>query len=126
LLDLALRGFAPIWLKNWFARRLNNYEMHELAAMSEPVSNVDIVSGCYMLLRSDAFKAVNGFDERFFLYFEDFDLSLRIRSEGEVVYLPSMEIAHYGGSAAKKGFTHITLFAQSAWKFYQRHGWRWI
>lgn len=126
LLDLALRGFAPLWLKRWFARRLSHYEMRELEGKTEPVPGVEIVSGCYMLARTEAIAAIEGFDERFFLYFEDFDLSLRMRSVGELVYLPSMQIAHYGGNTAKKGLRHIALFAQSAWKFYQRHGWRWL
>lgn len=126
LLDLALRGFAPVCIKRLFARRLNQYEMRELAGRREPLAGITIVSGCYMLVRADAMGALAGFDERFFLYFEDFDLSLRIRDVGEVVYLPAMKIVHYGGHAAQKGLRHICLFAQSAWKFYQRHGWRWF
>lgn len=126
VLDLGLRGFAPQSLKDKFSTRLSRYEMREISARTEPVVGVDIVSGCYMLVRSEALAAIGGFDERFFLYFEDFDLSLRLGRVGEVVYLPAMEVAHYGGNAAKKGLRHIALFAQSAWKFYQRHGWRWL
>lgn len=126
VLDLGLRGFAPGWLKEKFRRRLGRYEMRDIASRTDPVVGVDIVSGCYMLIRSEALADVGGFDERFFLYFEDFDLSLRLGRVGEVVYLPAMVVAHYGGNAAKKGLRHITLFAQSAWKFYQRHGWRWL
>lgn len=125
-LDLALRGFAPQWLKRFFAGRLNRYEMRGLAGVTEPLVGVGIVSGCYMLVRADAISAIQGFDERFFLYFEDFDLSLRMHSVGELVYVPSMQIVHYGGNTAKKGLRHIALFAQSAWKFYQRHGWHWL
>lgn len=125
VLDLGLRGFAPSWLKEKFNTRLSRYEMREIAERADPVVGVDIASGCYMLARSGTLGAVGGFDERFFLYFEDFDLSLRLGRVGEIVYLPAMVVAHYGGNAAKKGPRHIALFAQSAWKFYQRHGWRW-
>ena len=124
--DLLLRGFAPARLKRSFVERLSRYEMRELAVSEGPVSGIEIASGCCMLIRRAALDQAGGFDERFFLYFEDFDLSLRLRSFGELVYLPSMQIVHYGGNTAKKGLRHIALFAQSAWKFYQRHGWRWL
>ena len=60
-----------------FHRRLSQYEMHDLSE-SERTECLMLLSGCFMLLDSEAFKAVDGFDEKYFLYFEDFDLSLRI------------------------------------------------
>jgi GT2 family glycosyltransferase len=126
IFDLLLRGFAPKWLKEYFHQRLGHYEMHELSGVSEPVTGINIVSGCCMLIRTEVYARVGGFDKSFFLYFEDFDLSLRIHEVGEVVYLPAMKIIHYGGQAARKGLLHISLFAASAWKFYRRHGWRWL
>jgi hypothetical protein len=125
VLDLLLRGFAPDWLKRFFCMRLSDYEMAELAAVSEPVHGVKVVSGCFMLMRTDLLQACGGFDEGFFLYFEDFDLSLRMGEMAEVVYLPGMKICHYGGQAARKGGRHISLFASSALRFYRQHGWRW-
>lgn len=126
IFDLILRGFAPKWLKNYFHQRLGDYEMHELSGVNQPVAGIDIVSGCCMLMPTDVYVKVGGFDKSFFLYFEDFDLSLRIHEVGELVYLPAMKIIHYGGHAAKKGLLHIRLFTKSAWKFYRRHGWRWL
>lgn len=124
LFDLLLRGFAPNWVKSFFIDRLARYEMHELRGQDTPVSDIEIVSGCFMLMPIACFRSIGGFDENFFLYFEDFDLSLRIASKGKLVYLPSMKIVHFGGYAANKGLYHIMLFCQSALKFYQRHGWR--
>lgn len=124
--DLLLRGFAPGWVRNRFMRRLSHYEMHELSESDSAVYGVPIVSGCCMLLRHKDYVAVDGFDDRFFLYFEDFDLSLRIRESGQLVYLPAMKIVHLGGNAAKKGLWHIGLFVASGFKFYCRYGWRWF
>jgi GT2 family glycosyltransferase len=124
LLDLLLRGFAPAAIKTLCRDRLARYERRDLSGLHEPVSGVALVSGCCMLMRSAAFAAAGGFDERFFLYFEDFDLSLRLHRQGEVVFLPSMKITHLGGHTARKGFHHIRLFAASAWRFYRTHGWR--
>lgn len=76
-----------------------------------------IVSGCFMLFRTDALKALGGFDERYFLYFEDFDLSLRAQKLGRVVYYPGVRIQHYGGGAGRKGWRHIKMFLRSALTF---------
>ncbi len=123
--DLLLRGFAPVRVQHLFEPRLARYEMRSLARQSGPVRDIKIVSGCCMLIRTETFKKAGGFDVKFFLYFEDFDLSLRLAKLGLVTYLPSMKIIHYGGHAAKKGWKHILLFASSGLKFYRRYGWRW-
>ena len=60
------------------------------------------------------------------MYFEDFDLSLRLHSVGRLIFLPQMHIVHHGGYSARKGWRHITMFTHSGWKFFQRHGWCWI
>jgi GT2 family glycosyltransferase len=77
-----------------------------------------------MLCRTAALKAVSGFDEGYFLYFEDFDLSLRIAKIGELAYVPAMRIKHAGGHAARKGRAHIGMFVRSAMRFFNTHGWR--
>ena len=121
---LAMRGFAPAWLKRALQRRLDEYDRADRPHDS-PVTDARIVSGCFMLMRRGAFDRANGFDERFFLYFEDFDLSLRISEHGAIVRLPSCRIVHAGGQASRKGMTHIRLFVRSAWRFFAKHGWRW-
>ena len=123
LLDLGLRGFAPGFLKRRFAGRLARYEMRDLTG-EEPVHGVEYAGGAFMLFRRDALEALGGFDERFFLYFEDFDLSKRAAALGTVAYVPAVRIVHYGGKAARKGWLHIRLFAASALRYFAKHGWR--
>jgi GT2 family glycosyltransferase len=108
-----------------FQRRLEHFEMRDCCAGTEEV-DVLLASGCCMLVRAETIKAIEGFDERYFLYFEDFDLSLRIAGLGRVVYFPPMKIVHHGGYAASKGFMHVKLFMQSGIRFFNNHGWRWI
>ena len=69
-------------------------------------------------------KKCNGFDKRYFLYFEDFALSVEMAKLGLIYYLPSMKIIHYGGNASRKGFRHILMFISSAVKFYNCYGWK--
>ena len=71
-------------------------------------------------------EEVGGFDEQYFLYFEDFDLSMRLRKFGRLMYVPSVRIVHHGGYAASKGWKHLRMFASSGFRFFRQHGWRWI
>lgn len=123
LFTFLIRGFAPQRLRQSFARRLARYEMQDLSEL-EPSSNIPIVSGCFMLCRTKSLQAVHGFDPGYFLYFEDFDLSLRIGKLGDISYLPNMHIQHAGGFAAKKGWRHLRYFVNSGLRFYATHGWR--
>ncbi|MGJ8688765.1 MAG: glycosyltransferase [Gammaproteobacteria bacterium] len=123
VLDFLLRGFAPQSIKQRFAKRLAHYEMQDLPENAAS-TDVPIISGCFMLFKTQALKAVKGFDERYFLYFEDFDLSLRAHEVGALAYLPTMKIVHLGGNSAKKGAKHIAMFARSGVRFYNTHGWR--
>ena len=125
VLTLFVRGFLPRHLHKPFTKRLASYEMRDLHD-DQINKDIPIGSGCCMLSRSTVLKAVNGFDERYFLYFEDFDLSLRIRQQGRIAYLPTMKIIHGGGYAARKGFSHISMFVRSAIRFFSTHGWRWF
>lgn len=125
VLVLSLRAFAPAWVQNMFRTRLENYELRATCS-SGSQADVLLASGCCMLLRSAALKAVTGFDDRYFLYFEDFDLSLRLRPRGRLVFEPRMQIQHHGGYAATKGVGHIGMFLKSGTRFFGDHGWKWI
>jgi GT2 family glycosyltransferase len=121
---LFLRGFAPALLRRIFYRRLAAYEMKSEIDMESIVLDPPLVSGCFMFCRTDALVAIAGFDPRFFLYFEDYDLSLRISRRTRLAYVPDVRIMHRGGHAAKKGLRHVTLFLRSAVQFFRLHGWR--
>ncbi|MGY5780135.1 glycosyltransferase [Rhizobium sp. LEGMi135b] len=121
--DLALRGFAPKRLRKLFKRRLNRYQMADMPD-NEVFWDPPIVSGCFMLFRGEIFRNLNGFDPSYFLYFEDFDLSIRTAQVTRVAFLPTVKIIHGGGDAARKGFWHIGQFIRSAFVFYRKFGFR--
>lgn len=124
--DLLLRGFAPQLVRRMFRKRLAHYEMRDAvdATGAAPVLDPPVMSGCCMLVRRKAIDATGGFDPRFFLYFEDYDWSVRLRKVARTAFLPEFRIVHHGGDAARKGWKHIRWFVNSAFRFYGKHGWR--
>ncbi len=79
-----------------------------------------------MMCRKKDLIEVCGFDEDFFLYFEDFDLSLRLGEKGTIYYNPNFVIKHFGGNTGKKGVKHISFFLRSMVRFFHKHGIKWI
>lgn len=119
--DLLLRAFAPSILRKLFQKRLHSYEMAEMPA-NEVYWDPQIVSGCFMLFQGEIFQKLGGFDPAYFLYFEDFDLSLRAGKITHIAYVPQIRIVHGGGNAGKKGLWHVKKFGRSAITFYRKFG----
>jgi N-acetylglucosaminyl-diphospho-decaprenol L-rhamnosyltransferase len=87
-------AFGKLWPDNPWT---TSYKQTE-AAVQERVS--EWLSGACQLIRREAFDSVHGFDETYFMYFEDVDLGDRITKSGWLnVYVPSAEIVHIGGAA---------------------------
>jgi hypothetical protein len=120
---LFLRGFAPASWRKRFGSTLDHYEMRDVIGESF-VERVPLASGCFMLVRTALFTRLGGFDPRFFMYFEDYDLSMRVGREAAIAYVPQARIVHHGGEAARKGWRHVAWFVTSAWRFFARHGWK--
>lgn len=128
VLDLLLRGFAPRFVQALFRERLDRYEMRDVIDPDPEREIIDIpaMSGACLLVRRAAIDATGGFDPRFFLYFEDYDWTVRLNRITRTAYLPSMHVRHHGGGAARKGMAHIGWFARSGWRFFRKHGWKWL
>jgi N-acetylglucosaminyl-diphospho-decaprenol L-rhamnosyltransferase len=73
-----------------------------------------------LLIRRDVFDAVGGFDERFFLYFEDADLCRRMRARGHRVrYVPGARVMHLGGESSRRARRLAArAFHRSAYLYY--------
>ena len=84
---------------------------------------VQCLSGCFMFFRSEVLHRVGGFDERFFMYFEDFDLSLRSSSIARNVYFPEAYVVHERQSAHRRSWRLKLIFAQSALLYFSKWGW---
>lgn len=122
---LLLRAFAPGLGWRFCPRQMTHYQMSDCCNEQDTVE-VPLVSGCCMLIRGTALRQTGGFDEKYFLYFEDFDLSRRLATHGRLLYYPAMRIVHHGGYAARKGWRHLALFVRNGVRFFNQYGWRWF
>lgn len=123
VLILAVRLLMAHTENRYLKPKLDSYEYRDKLPANQPIE-VMLASGCFMLAPIDVLKEIQGFDPRFFMYFEDFDLSLRIGKKHRVVHHPDVKIVHLGGGAGRKGLKHIRFFTSSACKFFSKHGWK--
>jgi GT2 family glycosyltransferase len=83
---------------------------------------IPVVSGCFMLFTAEHYQELGGFDERFFLYFEDYDLSLRSFLKGKSIVIPSIVIHHNWERASHKRFKLLLTHMRSGLIFYSKWG----
>ncbi len=99
-----IRAFMPVWaMENlWFLRSYNNwYEMRSKAYGKVPVES-QYLSGCFMLCRRKCLDNVNWFDERYFMYLEDADLTRTLSYYGKCLHYPLAEIKHVWAKGSHK------------------------
>ena len=88
---------------NTAARKLSNFPSNKVR-LKEPTA-VEVISGSCMFFKRDTFEAIDGFDEHFFLYCEEEDISKRVWNYGKKVYfIPQAEIYHKGGASASRDY----------------------
>ncbi len=122
---LLLRGLGIPSLNRIFSSYLGRYEMSDLD-LNDSYPNIIIVSGCFMLFKMAILREVGGFSNRYFLYFEDFEISIKTSQVSKIVFSPKIKITHFGGKTARKGFKQIFFFIRSAITFFNNNGWRWF
>ncbi len=119
--DLFIRRFLYGSLKKIFQAKLDRYELKHKDYNS--IMNVPSLSGCFMFCRTEALKKVNGFDERFFMYLEDVDLTRRIAEYFKTVYYPLITIKHEYRKESYKSFKLLKHHIISAIKYFNKWGW---
>lgn len=104
----------------WLKKKMDQYEYRDKIPATRPFE-IELASGCYMFCRSALLKQEKGFDTRYFMYFEDFDLSIRFRQCSKIVHMPEIKIIHLGGNTSSKGIKHIYYFCKSFKRFYMKY-----
>lgn len=91
---------------------------------SQPLE-LEFVSGAFMFFRWRAFASVGGFDERFFMYLEDCDITLRARALGHVRSVPEAHVVHHWARGNHRSLRLTLVAIRSAIQLFNKHGWRW-
>ena len=86
------------------------------------VGAVDILVGAFMLVKKKDYEAVEGFDEDYFMYGEDIDLSYKMRKNGlENYYIGTTSVLHYKGESTDRNAAYIKRFYGAMRLFYEKH-----
>ncbi|HWH72463.1 MAG TPA: glycosyltransferase, partial [Candidatus Sulfotelmatobacter sp.] len=113
-----LFGFSSLFPRS---RLFSRYHLGHLDEHQD--HEVDVLAGAYMLVRRSVLQKVGSFDETFFMYGEDVDLSYRIQKAGyKNYYVAGAEIIHFKGESTKRGsLNYVRLFYSAMSKFVQKH-----
>ncbi len=122
------RQYLPKKRPSWYyliGGRLSKRIRADYCRSSEPMTGpteIEVASGCFMLLPTALFKELGGFDERYFLYLEDADLSREAGKKGKVLFFPKARVTHCWHRASGKSLKALKLHFQSAGKYFRK--WR--
>ena len=117
-LDLFNRFFMPAKL---IARRNNRFELRHSGYDKE--MNVPFLSGCFMFFRMSALKSEGLFDERFFMYMEDVDITRRLHAKYKTLFFPSVSIYHRFSRLSYHKWQLSVAHMISVVKYFNKWGW---
>lgn len=117
-LDVFGRRFLPAWL---MAKRNKRYELRD-KDLERPI-NAPYLSGCFMLLRTQAAVEAGLFDERYFMYPEDIDLTRSIHRNRLTLYYPEWTIVHDHAQASYKNKHMLRIHIQNMCRYFNKWGW---
>lgn len=116
--DLFIRRFLPQTLKE---KNNKSFELHESGY--DRIMFVPYLSGCFMLLRHSALRHVGLFDERFFMYPEDIDLTRRLAEHYDTLFYPHVSVYHEHGAASYKSSRMMLIHAVNLVRYFNKWGW---
>jgi GT2 family glycosyltransferase len=114
------RRFYPHLLRRYFSNDLAQYELQD-CDLDRPYF-IPNVSGCFMFFRGKSLYDIGGFDERYFMYQEDVDISRRINNEGSIVYWPRAKITHLWARGSHKSLKLTVMNIVSVLRYFKKWG----
>ena len=116
--DLIFRRFLP---QKWINKRTEIFEMR--ASGYNRTMDVPYLSGCFMFFRTSALKDIGLFDERFFMYPEDIDITRRMHAKYRTVFYPQVSIVHHHAKSSYLNFKMLTIHTFNMIKYFNKWGW---
>lgn len=104
-----------------YQKFINQYELRFVP--QNEIYNAPILSGCFTLLNLKAIQEIGMYDDNYFMYFEDWDLSRRMHKKYKTIYYPLVSVYHGYESGANKSFKLFKIFIHSAITYFNKWGW---
>jgi GT2 family glycosyltransferase len=117
--NMFLRRFLP--RSAWTDRADRAYELRWWD--HDSIANIPYFQGSFMMLRTDLCNEVGGFDERFFLYGEDIDLTRRIHQRAATLYIPDVSIIHQYRRYSNRSLRGTWYGIQNNCRYFNKWGW---
>jgi len=116
--DLFGRRFLP---KSWIQKRQYEYELR--GSGYDKIMNLPYLSGCFMFLRVSALTDVGLFDERYFMYPEDIDLTRRLHRRYQTLFYPEVNVVHNHERASYKSLKMTMIHIVNMCRYFNKWGW---
>jgi len=121
VLGLLSRRFLPEYIKPLSLRRYDRWYVMDQFDYSKKFE-ASYLSGCCMFIRASAFIHVGGFDERYFLYLEDADITRSLAKTGRCLHFPDAAVVHGWGRGNYRRFSLLIVNVFSAFLYFSKWG----
>jgi len=116
--DLIFKRFLPAKMTS---KRMRKFQLKFTGY--DKVMNIPYLSGCFMFFRISVLKEIGFFDERFFLYPEDIDITRRIHEKYETLFYPEVEVVHAHAAASYVNKKMLGIHIISMIRYFNKWGW---
>lgn len=116
--DYVCKRYLPF---KWAKKRADKFMLK--FTKYDKIMNVPILSGCFMFFRIEALKDIGLFDERFFMYPEDDDITRRMHEKFKTIYYPFLCAYHGYEAAPYKSFKMHMVLVTNMIKYFNKWGW---
>ncbi|MEG0339259.1 MAG: glycosyltransferase family 2 protein [Oscillospiraceae bacterium] len=87
---------------------------------------IEFCSGCFFVIRTEIFRKIGGFDEKYFMYVEDADITQKALAYGKCMYLPSVSVHHSWHRDANKKLANFIMQIKSMFRYWSKWGFKFI
>ncbi|SDY98967.1 glycosyltransferase family 2 protein [Tindallia californiensis] len=120
VLDMMIRRISP----NLLRKRQDKYVMKNTGYNSS--MQLEYATGSFMVFRTNIFKQINGFDDAFFLYLEDADITRRVNQVSKTMFFPEARVIHIWERNAHKSLKYVYITLRSMITYFNKWGWKFM
>ena len=117
-MDLIFKRFIPSFLTQ---KRVYKFQLRFTGY--DKIMNVPYLSGCFMFFRVSALNDIGLFDEQFFMYPEDIDITRRMHEKYKTIFYPNVSIIHAHEAASKTNIKMLKIHILNMIKYFNKWGW---